>query len=218
MSSLRVFSARSGCFSVTFALQMFYYYLLVFVAALLVDLVPFVGPPAWMAMVFLQMKYGLNIWPVLVAGVIGSALGRYLLSLYIPALSGRFISVQKQEDIEFIGEKLGDKGWRVRLFVFLYTLVPLPSTPLFTAAGMARISAVNIIPSFLGGKFISDMIMVLSGDYAVRNATTLASGFWSWKSVSGAVIGVLIIIVFLGIDWRMLLQSKKFRLNFRIWK
>ena len=197
---------------------MFYYYLFVFVAALLVDLVPFVGPPAWVAMVFFQMKYGLNIWLVLVAGVIGSTLGRYLLSLYIPALSGKFISVNKQEDIEFIGKKLGDKGWRVRFFVFLYTLVPLPSTPLFTAAGMAHISAINIIPSFVGGKFISDMIMVLSGDYAVRNATSIVSGFWSWKSISGAIAGVLIILLFLGIDWRMLLQSKKFRLNFKIWK
>ena len=194
------------------------YYVLVFIASLLVDIVPFIGPPAWIVMVFFQMKYGLNIWAVLVVGVIGSTLGRYILSLYIPILSDKFINVQKKEDIEFIGGKLAHKGWRVRLFVLLYTLVPLPSTPLFTAAGMAKIRPMNIIPSFIIGKFTSDMVMVISGDYAARNALAIAKGLLTWKSISGAISGIIIIIIFLGIDWRLLLQQKKFRLNFRIWK
>jgi membrane protein DedA with SNARE-associated domain len=56
------------------------YYFLVFIGSLLVDLIPFVGPPAWTVMVFFQMRYDLNIWAVIVTGVIGSAIGRYLLS------------------------------------------------------------------------------------------------------------------------------------------
>lgn len=193
-------------------------YVWVFLASFLVDSVPFFGPPAWTVMVFFQMRYGLNIWLVLVFGVIGSALGRYLLSKYIPWLSGKVISPQKNEDIQFIGQKLGNNGWKVQLFVLLYTLVPLPSTPLFTAAGMARIKTINIIPAFLVGKFISDMVMVLTGDYAAKNAVALAQGFWTWKTVSGTIIGLVIILVFLFIDWRLLLQHKKFRLHFRIWK
>ena len=155
---------------------------------------------------------------MLAVGVIGSSIGRYLLSLYIPVLSARVINIQKQEDIEFIGRKLADSGWRVRVFVFLYTLVPLPSTPLFTAAGMAKIKAMNIIPSFLVGKFISDMVMVMTGDYAASNATTIVKGMLSWQSISGTIFGIGIIIVFLCIDWRVLFQQKKFRLNFKIWK
>ena len=112
-------------------------YLLVFFMSFLVDSVPFIGPPAWTVMVFFQMRYHLNIWVVLVVGVIGSALGRYVLSKYIPYLSLKVIRKEKNEDIQFVGQKLLDKGWRVQLFVLLYTLVPLPSTPLFTASGMA---------------------------------------------------------------------------------
>lgn len=194
------------------------HYVFVFISSLLVDLVPFIGPPAWTVMVFFQMKYGLNIWYVLIVGVLGSTIGRYLLSLYIPALSEKFINIQKQEDIEFIGKKLEHSSWRVWLFVLLYTLVPLPSTPLFTAAGMARIRPMNIIPSFLVGKFISDMVMVISGDYAARNAEAIAKGILSWQSISGTIFGIGIIVVFLCIDWRVLLQQKKFRLNFKIWK
>lgn len=193
-------------------------YLLVFFMSFLVDSVPFIGPPAWTVMVFFQMRYHLNIWVVLVVGVIGSALGRYALSKYIPYLSLKVIRKEKNEDIQFVGQKLLDKGWRVQLFVLLYTLVPLPSTPLFTASGMARIPTRNIIPAFLVGKFLSDMVMVLAGDYAAKNAQAIAQGFWSWKTVTGTLLGVLLVCVFLFIDWRKLLQENKFRLNFSIWK
>ena len=195
-----------------------WYYALVFLAAFIVDLVPFFGPPAWTVMVFFQMHYNLNIWMVLVVGVLGSTLGRYLLSLYIPFLSARVIKAQKNEDIEFIGKKLADDGWRVQLFVLLYTLMPLPSTPLFTASGMAKIKPMHIIPAFLVGKFTSDMIMVLTGDYAAKNAQALAQGFLSWKTISGTALGIIIVFIFLFIDWHKLLQEKKFRLSFRIWK
>ena len=194
------------------------YYAFVFVSSLLVDLVPFIGPPAWTVMVFFQMKYGLNIWSVLVVGVIGSAIGRYLYSLYIPLLSSKFIKAQKQEDIEFIGEKLAGNGWRIKLFVLLYTLLPLPSTPLFTASGMAKIKPMQILPSFLIGKFTSDMVMVMTGDYAARNAVAISKGFLSWQSILGAVSGIAAIVFFLCIDWRLLLQRKKMRLSFKIWK
>lgn len=193
-------------------------YVLVFIASLFVDLLPFIGPPAWTVMVFFQIRYGLNIWLVLTFGVLGSTLGRYILSLYIPVLSSKIIKKQKNEDIQFIGQRLDNNGWRVQLFVLLYTLLPLPSTPLFTAAGMARIKAIHVIPAFLVGKFTSDMIMVLTGDYLATNATAIAAGFLTWKTISGTLLGIIIISVFLFIDWRVLLQEKKFRINFNIWK
>ncbi len=194
------------------------FYVYVFLAALIVDLLPFFGPPAWIVMVFFQMRYNLNIWVVLVVGVIGSTLGRYLLSKYIPYLSAKMIKPQKNDDIQYIGERLGNSGWKVQAFVLLYTLMPLPSTPLFTASGMARIRAIHILPAFFVGKFSSDMVMVLTGDYFARNAEDIASGLLSWKSISGSIIGIVIIAFFLFIDWRVLLQQKKFQLNFNIWK
>src|ERR1700761_3872791 len=100
-------------------------YILVFLASVVVDIVPFIGPPAWIVMVFFQIRYDLNIWMVLVTGVIGSAMGRYLYSKYIYLLSKRFIKPQKNEDMQFLGARLANKSWKVQLFVFLYTLVPL---------------------------------------------------------------------------------------------
>lgn len=195
-----------------------WYYVLVFIASFLVDSVPFVGPPAWTVMVFFQMRYGLDIWWVLIIGVLGSALGRLLYSWYIPFLSAKMVKKEKTEDIQFIGQKLRGNTWGMQLFVLLYTLMPLPSTPLFTAAGLAKIRTIKIIPAFLVGKFVSDMAMVLAGDYAARNATAVAEGFLTWKTVSGTALGIVLVFVFLFIDWRKLIQEKKFSLSFNIWK
>jgi hypothetical protein len=155
---------------------------------------------------------------VLVFGVIGSAAGRYTLSLYIPHLSDKFLNVNKKEDIHFLGNALSARSWKVQLFILLYTMVPLPSVPLFTAAGIARARTLYFMPAFAVGKFISDMIMVLSGHYAAKNALAIAKGAFSWQSICGMLIGFAALFAFLAIDWKTMLLQKKLRLNFRIWK
>jgi uncharacterized membrane protein YdjX (TVP38/TMEM64 family) len=136
----------------------------------------------------------------------------------MPRLSAKFIKLDKNEDLRFIGEQLNNNGWKIQLFVLLYTLVPLPSVTLFTAAGIAKIRAINIIPSFLVGKFISDAFMVITGDYIASNTKNLMNGLSSWESITGMVLGITILGAMLFIDWRILMKQKTIRLNFRIWK
>lgn len=193
-------------------------YFIVFLAALLVDIVPLIGPPAWTVMAFLQLQFDLNIWLVLVVGVFGSALGRYIYSSYVPFFSARFITARKNDDLQFMGSRLSHATWKVQLFVLLYTLLPFPSTPLFTAAGVAKIRTVTIIPSFFIGKFLSDAAMVLTSNYVVHNADNIMKGFFSFKTLAGTVIGIILICLFLFINWKKLLLEKKFRISFNIWK
>ena len=167
---------------------------------------------------FLPSKIQIKYLACLIIGVPGSALGRYLYSSYIHRLSDRFITPRKNEELLFIGKKLENRGWRVQLFIFLYTLMPLPSTPLFTAAGIARIKTLYIIPAFLVGKFISDAVMVVTGDYVAKNITSIIHGLLSWKSLLGTIIGTLVICLFLFTNWRKLLEEKKFSVSFNIWK
>ena len=197
---------------------MILYYLIVFVLSLMVDIIPFIGPPAWTVMAFCQIKFGLDVWWVLIAGVIGSCAGRYILAMYMPWLSAKMINQQKDEDLQYLGQKLGGNKWQVQLFVLLYTLIPVPTTPLFTAIGMARISPSHIITSFFVGKFISDALMVHAGKFAAENMASVLNGLLSWKTITGSVAGVLLILFFLFTDWRYLLEKKRFRFNFRIWK
>jgi membrane protein DedA with SNARE-associated domain len=193
-------------------------YLFVFLASLLVDIVPLIGPPAWTVMVFFQIQFHLNIWLVLITGVTGSAIGRYLYSAYVPIFSRRFIKPNKNADLQFIGNKLASNGWKIQLFVLLYTLMPLPSTPLFTAAGAARIKTFHILPAFFVGKFCSDAAMVISGNYVINNVANINFSFFTWKSLSGIALGIILICFLLFINWKKLLMEKKFTLTFNIWK
>ncbi len=196
---------------------MWWQYLLVFIGALLFDIVPFPFLPAFTIMIFLQIKFDLNIWLVITIGVVGSILGRYILTLYIPYLAEKIFKPTKNEDVQFLGKKMKEKGWRSQMVIISYSLLPLPTTPLFLAGGMARIKALYIIPAFFIGKFTSDTIAVHIGKYASENAESMIDEASSWKSVTSLIIGLLLLSALLFIDWRTLIQKKKFLLNFKIW-
>ncbi|MDB6169477.1 MAG: hypothetical protein JWM88_2341 [Verrucomicrobia bacterium] len=193
-------------------------YLLVFVGSLAVDLVPFFGPPAWILMAFLLVKFHLNPWLVLAFGVPASTLGRYVLSLYIPYISRRLIKARKHAELEFVGKRLRQKLWLNWLFVFVYSLLPLSTTALFTAAGMARIGWVQIIPPFFAGKFISDAVMLFTSRMAAGHASEILQGAFSLKAALSLGVGLVIICLMLFLDWRILLEKKKVAFNFRVWK
>jgi membrane protein YqaA with SNARE-associated domain len=198
--------------------SMWWQYLLVFFGALLFDVVAFPFPPAFTIMVFLQIMFGLNIWWVIVIGVAGSILGRYILTLYIPLLAGRFFKRSKNEDVQFLGKKMKEKGWRSQAVIIAYSLLPLPTTPLFVAGGMAKINALYIIPSFFVGKFTSDTITVHLGKYASEHANDILEDALSWKSIAGVVVGLLLLCALVFVDWRSLIQKKTLALNFKIWR
>jgi membrane protein DedA with SNARE-associated domain len=197
---------------------MWWQYLLVFIGAFLFDVVPIPFPPAFTIMIFLQIVYDLNIWWVIIIGVVGSIIGRYTLTLYIPILAGRIFKQSKNEDIQFLGKKMKEKGWKSQLAILAYTLLPLPTTPLFLACGMAKINPRYIIPTFFVGKFTSDAITVHMGKYVSENAESIIAEGLSWKSIISLVLGLLLLFAILFIDWRSLIQKNKLVLNFRIWK
>jgi membrane protein DedA with SNARE-associated domain len=197
---------------------MWWQYLLVFLGALLFDIVPFPFLPAFTIMFFLQVMFKLNLWAVIIIGVAGSILGRYLLTLYIPHLSDKYFKPSKNEDIQFLGKKMKEKGWKSQMVIVAYSLLPLPTTPLFVAAGMARIKPLYIIPAFFVGKFTSDATALYMGKYASENVSKIKSNIFSWQSIGGLTGSLLLLCALLFIDWRSLIQKKKFLLKFKIFK
>jgi len=88
---------------------------------------------------------------------------------------------------------------------------------LFLAAGMAKIKPVYIIPAFFVGKFTSDAITVHLGKYAADNLTNVLESATSLNSIASFVFGLLLVCAVIFIDWRTLIQMKKFKLNFKVW-
>jgi membrane protein DedA with SNARE-associated domain len=197
---------------------MWWQYALVFLGALLFDIVPFPFLPAFTIMIFLQIIWKLDLWAVIFIGVAGSILGRYILSLYIHKISDKYFKTVKNEDIKFLGKQMKEKGWKGQFAVVAYSLLPLPTTPLFVAAGIARVKPLYIIPAFFVGKFTSDTIAVSMGKYASENIEKLKSDLTSWQSICGLLASLLLLCALLFIDWRSLIQKKKFVLKFKILK
>ncbi|MEY2490016.1 MAG: hypothetical protein QOC70_1958 [Verrucomicrobiota bacterium] len=193
-------------------------YLLVFLAAMAVDTIPIFAPPAWIVLVLLLVKFHLSPWAVIVVGVTGSTLGRYILTRYIPRISSSLINRREDENLRYIGSKLGRAKWSGAIFVFLYTLTPLSTTALFTAVAMARINPWHILPPFFLGRLITDGVLVFSGKYATANISELLHGQASWKTLITLIAGLIVIGAFLFVDWRSLLEKRRIRFQFKILK
>jgi membrane protein YqaA with SNARE-associated domain len=193
-------------------------FLAAFAAALIVDTIPVFAPPAWTILAFIIVKWHANPWGIIAAGAAGSVIGRYILTLYMPHVSAKMFRPKANANISFLGKKLGSHVWRANTFVMLYAISPLSTTALFTAAGMARVTPWNILPGFAIGKFLGDAWVVFAGTVTAENATDLMHGKVSWQAVLMASVGLLLISGVLFIDWRQVLEHKKVRLNFAIWK
>ncbi len=194
-------------------------YLLVFFAALAVDTIPIFAPPAWILLIILLVKFKLNPWLTVVIGVTGSTIGRYILTRYIPKISSRLVNRQEDTNLRYIGHRIGKAKWSSSVFVFLYTLTPLSTTALFTAVAMARIKRpFHILVPFFLGRLITDGVLVFSGKYASANLGELIHGQTNWKTLVTLAAGLIVISIFLFIDWRQLLERKQVRFRFKILK
>ena len=60
--------------------------------------------------------------------------------------------------------------------------------------------------------------MIFTGRCAATNYKNLMQGTYSPKAIVTLVVGCAVLAGFLFLDWRALLQRKKFTFNFRIWK
>ena len=197
---------------------MWWHYLLVFVGALLFDIVPFPFLPAFTIMMFLQLIYDLDVWWVIIIGVIGSVMGRYILLLYAPLIGNKYLKSSKNKDIQFLGEKMNENKWKGQLFILAYSLLPLPTTPLFLGAGISKLKPRYIIPAFIIGKFTSDTAALLLGKYASENIESIIDNTFSWQSIASLILSVVLLFCLFFINWRTLIQKKKLVFNFKIWK
>jgi membrane protein YqaA with SNARE-associated domain len=191
-------------------------FLLAFLGALLVDTIPVFAPPAWMLLVLVMLKFKTNPWALAAVGAAGSTIGRFVLSWYMPRVAHKLLDDAENDNIKFLGRKLGGRVVPAFVFVLLYSLTPLSTTALFTAAGAAKVNPLPILPAFFIGKLISDAVMLITSKSAIRGVEDLWRGQGSPKSVIITALGVLLIGAMLFIDWKQLLVHKRLRLRFSI--
>ena len=97
-------------------------FLAAFAAALVVDTVPVFAPPAWTILAFIIIKWNANPWGIIAAGAAGSVIGRYILTLYMPHVSAKIFRSRENDNISFLGKRLGSRFWHANAFVLMLTI------------------------------------------------------------------------------------------------
>lgn len=194
------------------------WYFIAFIAAVVVDSIPVFAPPVWTILVIIIANTAVNPWLLLIVGVAGSCMGRLFLMAYIPKVGKKTLSEKEYANLNFLGEQLSKSPVKSFIFVFIYTLTPLSTTALFTAAGLANCKKKSLIIPFAVGKLISDGVMIYTGNYAVENFRDLLATMTSVKGICLSLFGIVIILMFIFIDWRSLLENKKLKFQFNILK
>ncbi len=194
-------------------------YALVFISSVLVDCIPVFAPPAWMLMMLIMFKFDLSPGLVVFIGTAGTVTGRLIFVSYIvPWIGRRTIGHKKEADLKFVGKKISDNGVSTFLFVFIYSVLPLSTTALFTAVSLAKVKRILIIPPFFLGNLIGDGLIIISGKYAIANFSDLYKGSFELKNILLMSFGLVVMILFLFIDWRGLLENKRVKFKWKFWK
>jgi hypothetical protein len=143
-----------------------------FVAAMavifLINLSPGFMPSSWMVMAFFYIQFGLPLVPLCVAGALVSGLGRLCLAKGSDWTTQRFFP-KKKEDLRSLGGYLERKRGFVAGFVFVYSLLPLPTNNLFLAAGMTRVNLAPVLRGFYAARLPADLFWVWTTNATFRS-------------------------------------------------
>ena len=191
-------------------------YFLAFLAAVACDSVPAFLPPSWVALIFFQLRYGVPVAPLVLCGVAGSTLGRLILTTYVHKAAALILSRHEERNIHYLGRRLG-LSWRAdTLFVSLYCMTPLSTTPLFLAAGISGVSRWCVFPGFVAGKLVGYALILTAGKHAAGDVAGLFHGRFTWTGVLAPALAFGLFGAMLFVDWRALLHDGRLRLDFDV--
>ena len=170
-------------------------------------------------MLFIMIKFDLNPYVVVLVGTMGTVSGRMIFVTYIiPWLGHKAIGAKKNADLKFVGQKLDQKKRYVFLFVFIYSILPLSTTALFMAAGLAKLKKIVVIPPFFLGNLIGDGLLLLSGKYAVTHFDDFYKDSFNLKNILLMIAGLGFVSLFVFLDWHYLLEKKKIKFVLKFWQ
>jgi membrane protein DedA with SNARE-associated domain len=193
-------------------------YLFLLGLVIFVNCLPAFAPPTWTLLVFFLTAYDLNLAAIVLCGVLGATIGRYILSHYSLWLSDKIFNKRKHENLNYLGNRISGTPIHTFLVVFLYSLTPLSTTALFVAVGVAKVSLKIAIPAFSLGRLISYSVLAVSTKAIAVNIGDLTNGIFTWESVVSSLAGLTVLLLFIFVDWQELFEHKKLKLNFQIWK
>ena len=135
------------------------WFLIAMVVVFLINLSPGFMPSTWLVLAFFYIQFGLPLVPLAICGALVSGLGRFCLAKGSSWFTDHFMP-KKKDDLQSLGEYLERKHGLVAGFVFVYSLLPLPTTNLFLAAGMTRVNLAYVLGGFYAARLPADLFWI----------------------------------------------------------
>jgi hypothetical protein len=171
-----------------------------------INMMPAFMPSSWMVMAFFYIQFDLPLLPLTLGGAFVSGLGRIVLAKSNTIFKRRFMRGQ-EEDLDELGTYLNERGRQVSVFVFLYSLTPLPTNNLWVAAGLAEVNLVYVLAGFWTARAVADTFFVWTTDRVFNSLEDVFTGAWgSWPAIALQLLSVTSILLLYKVPWAQWLR------------
>jgi hypothetical protein len=190
--------------------------LVLFVAVFILNVIPALAPPTWMALSYAGFRYPLHSITLLAfVGATAATLGRLTLAkLSRVIVRQKLLSESTRENIDVLKEGLEKRRKLTFSVCLFYAVSPLPSNFLFIAYGLTSLELNLIAIPFFLGRLVGYNFWVLAGSIAARKITlesTEGQSYLGVYFVLSQLLLLFLVYLFTKIDWRALFADKKFR-------
>ena len=176
-------------------------------------------PPTWAVISLIYITYSPNLLFLTFIGVLSSSIGRLILSKSSKAVVPHIFSDYVIGNMNFLGTKVLAGKYKNFLISLLWSLSPIGSNVLFIAAGFSGVKMKHVFFGFIIGRFISYSILAFTSNLIVESLKGIfISDTLDLKQILLQIGGLVILILYLAIDWETLFLRKKLRFNFSILK
>jgi membrane protein DedA with SNARE-associated domain len=186
-------------------------YIGIFLLLIGVNAAPILMPPSW---IILASFYAIDtqLDPIILAlvGATGATIGRFILK-QISGIFRKFIGKEQKSNLDVIGNYLNRKRFGYPIASFLFAATPLPSSMLFVAYGLMKAKSFGLYIGFWLGRLISYYIMISISEIVLTPFLDLFENRITGILIADG-IGIGVVILFMSINWTLLLTERKFKL------
>lgn len=182
---------------------------LVFAVVFAVNLLPAFGPPTWSVLVALRLGLDVAAVPLVLAGALGAACGRWTLAHGARRLRHR-LSDDRRASLEALRSAVEDRPAGAFAGLALFALSPLPSAQLFVAAGLTGVRIGPLVLAFFAGRLVSYSLYVGAAEAARATlGDSLLDGMRSPAGIAAQVAMLAMLVALMRIDWRRVLAHRR---------
>ncbi len=188
-------------------------YLILFLVATGFAMIPLPLFPSWIVVAYLVVEFDLRLWLAIFIGALGTTVGRVILVAVSRVAGHRMLGRWSQDNLDYLHRRIEGAAGDLGIAVLLGASPP-PAGVLFILAGLMRVQLWLVAASVFVGRTIGYWISVGGTSLAAEPlANQLRDVVGPWSVALAVLIIAGVLVLALRIDYRALLEDRKFRLH-----